>query len=103
MSKCVSLFSKYKYPVLILILGLVLMLIPSGGTSSGKAEGDNKIEQMLSCTQGVGEAKVLVSETGVVVVCRGANNPSVRLEIINAISAYTGFTSDRITVLKMAD
>ena len=103
MNKCVSLFSKYKYPVLILILGLVLMLIPSGGTSSGKAEGDNKIEQMLSCTQGVGEAKVLVSETGVVVVCRGANNPSVRLEIINAISAYTGFTSDRITVLKMAD
>ena len=103
MSKYLSLFSKYKYPILILILGLVLMLIPSAGTYSGKTEGDDKIEQMLSCTQGVGEAKVLVSEAGVVVVCRGASNPSVRLEVINAISTYTGFASDRITVLKMVD
>ncbi len=79
------------------------MLIPTGGTYSSKIEGDDKIEQMLSCTQGVGEAKVLVSENGVVVVCRGAENPSVQLKIINAISAYTGFGSDKITVLKMAD
>jgi len=103
MSKYVNIFSKYKYPVLILVIGLVLMLLPGSNTYANEYEGDNKIEQMLSCTQGVGEAKVLVSDNGVVVVCRGATNPSVRLEIINAISAYTGFTSDKITVLKMAD
>ena len=38
---------------------------------------------------------------GAVVVCQGADRPSVRLDIIHAVSALTGLGSDRITVVKM--
>ena len=95
---------KFKYPILILILGLILMLLPSHTDSAGPAvDGDAVFQQILSSTEGVGEAKVIVSENGVVVVCRGGDNAAVRLEIIKAIGSYTGFGSDKITVLKMAD
>ena len=33
----------------------------------------------------------------------GAENAAVKLDIIRAISSYTGFGSDRITILKLAD
>ena len=51
-------------------------------------------------TQGVGEAYVLVSDSGVVVVCDGADNAAVRLEIVTAVRTYTGYGADQITVLK---
>ena len=58
---------------------------------------------MLSCTNGVGRAEVIASECGVVVVCDGAEDAKVRLDIIRAVSSYTGFASDKITILKMTD
>ena len=95
---------KFKYPILILCLGLALMLIPSSNESKLTGDqADKLLSYILSSADGVGEARVIVSEKGVVVVCSGADNAKVRLEIIEAVSAYTGFTSDRITVLKMAD
>ena len=94
---------KFKYPLLILALGIILMLLPSGGAKSEEAEGDERIQQMLSRVEGVGEAQVIISDSGVVVVCRGAENAAVKLDIIRAISSYTGFGSDRITILKLAD
>ena len=94
---------KFKYPLLILVIGLALMLIP--GTSAKTAEQDpgTLLQDALSRTQGVGEARVLISESGVIVVCRGAENPQVRLDIIHAVTSYTGFGSDKITILKMSD
>lgn len=100
-SKIIKL-EKFKYPLLILILGLFLMLLPSGA-SSAPEETDETFQQLLSCSEGVGEARVIVSESGVVVVCRGADDAKVRLDIMRAIGSYTGFSSDKITVLKMAD
>ena len=44
---------------------------------------------------------VLYSDEGVAVVCEGAGSARVRLDIVNAVSAYTGFGSDRIKVLGM--
>lgn len=38
---------------------------------------------------------------GAVVLCQGADNPSVKLSIVEAVSKATGLTTDRITVLKM--
>lgn len=102
-TKAKDILDKFKYPLLILALGIILMLLPSGGAKSEEAEGDERIQQMLSSVEGVGEAQVIISENGVVVVCRGAENAAVRLDIIRAISAYTGFGSDRITILKLAD
>lgn len=95
---------KFKYPLLVLIIGIVLMLLPTGSkTSTDTQDKDATFQQILSSTEGVGEARVIVSESGVVVVCRGADNAKVRLDIIRAIGSYTGFSSDKITVLKFAD
>ena len=38
---------------------------------------------------------------GAIVVCRGADDPAVRLAIVNAVSKVTGLGADRIAVLKM--
>lgn len=98
---------KFKYPLLILVLGLALMLAPSGGSTAARTQTaespDGLLGTVLSCAEGVGRARVIVSESGVVVVCQGAGSADVRLDIIKAVSAYTGFSSDKITVLKMAD
>ena len=102
-TKAMDLLDKFKYPLLILVLGVILMLLPTGSVKSEEAEGNERIQQMLSSVEGVGEAQVIISDNGVVVVCRGAENAAVRLDIIRAISAYTGFGSDRITILKLAD
>ena len=102
-TKAMDLLDKFKYPLLILVLGVILMLLPTGSAKSEEAEGNERIQQMRSSVEGVGEAQVIISDNGVVVVCRGAENAAVRLDIIRAISAYTGFGSDRITILKLAD
>ena len=38
---------------------------------------------------------------GAIVLCQGADQASIRLSIVEAVSSVTGLTSDRITVLKM--
>jgi len=93
----------FRYPLLILLIGLCLMLFPG---SKDKAEGTGKDESLsavLSVTEGVGKTYVLVSDTGVVVACSGADSAEVRLDIIRAVRSYTGFGSDRITILKLAE
>ncbi len=95
---------QFKYPLLILIVGVLLMMLPLSA-SGDKSEdcADRSLEQILSCSRGVGEARVLLSDSGVVVVCTGADNAAVRLDMIRAIRSYTGFGSDKITILKLAD
>ncbi len=93
-----------KYPLLMLALGLLLLLLPGKKESTVSEIGtDQLLQQTLARTDGIGEAWVITSENGAVVVCRGAENAKARLDIIRAVNAYTGFPSDRITVLKMAD
>lgn len=38
---------------------------------------------------------------GAIIVCQGAENPTVRLSIIDAVSKVTGLKTDKISVLKM--
>lgn len=38
---------------------------------------------------------------GAVIVCQGAENSKVRLDIVEAVKSVTGLSADRITVLKM--
>lgn len=95
---------KFKYPLIILIVGVVLMLIPGKSTYLDTQHStDEPLKTVLSCTSGVGRAEVIVSGCGVVVVCDGAEDAKVRLDIIRAVSSYTGFASDKITILKMND
>lgn len=95
---------KIKYPLLILIIGVAMMLIPSGGKSGKDSQDRNALAaEMLECTEGVGKTKVLISDNGVIVACTGADKAAVKMNIIKAINSYTGFSSDKITILKMTE
>lgn len=154
---------KYKYVLLVILAGVVLLLLPTSGKSSPKAEAqqpeafqadtadkiERKLEDALSQVEGAGKVTVVltlkssgrqilaqdrtssekdggtdstvttvvvskgsgVEETvplqqlspefqGALVVCSGGNDPSVRLELVKAVSALTGLGTDRITVCK---
>ena len=114
--------SKNKYVLLVLALGLFLLLLPrtpEAGTSAPAtgpppSQGDpleasgipldtesRRLEEFLGAIRGVGDARVLLSREGAVVVCAGGGDAGVRLEVTRAVSAYTGLGSDRITVIKM--
>lgn len=151
------LFSKYKFVLLILFAGLLLMSIPSRETdeaepvrtvqSAVSVDPSEKLEQILSQIEGVGRVQVLLTEAsgaqtvyqtdedrsadgsirvetvvisdadraeqglvqtvtpptylGAIIVCQGADRPSIQLAIVQAVSNVTGVSSDRITVLKM--
>lgn len=104
LKKLRKVLESYKYPLLVLLLGLLLLLLPGQSRSeSAESEGDAKLEQILSRTEGVGEAKLLISDKGVVIACEGAADARVRLDMIRAIVSYTGLGSDKITILKLAD
>ena len=96
--------NKLKFPLIFLVIGLVLML----GSNQSKPEIEmNKTDllmgEVLSSVQNVGDCIVVISDQGVVIVCEGADKAKVRLEIIQAISSYTGYSSEKITILKMLD
>lgn len=155
--KILPFVKKYKYVILVLFLGILLMLIPSrkeepavqthqtaAVTTKSPAE---ELEEILSKIEGVGKVRVLLTEAsgpetvyqtdedrsdtgslrvetvivtdgsrgqnglikrvdppsylGAVVVCQGADRPSIQLAIVEAVSNVTAIPSDRITVLKM--
>ncbi len=149
---------KYKYALLVLLIGIALMLYPFGEkkevihseTKETEITMEEKLEEILSRVDGVGSVQVLLSLTegysytyqtderavtqetqqereletvlirsengaespvithtrypvygGAVVVCEGADSPSVRLRVVNAVSDLTGLGSDKISVIKM--
>ena len=116
--------TKNKFVLLALCLGLLLLLLPRRSESASSvpatqiksaasagdplgasgiplAEECNRIAALLSDIRGVGRARVLLSSGGCVVVCQGADSPGVRLNVTNAVAAYTGLGSDRIRIFKM--
>lgn len=96
---------KYKYPILVFLIGLLLLLMPNGRKTDAKAtatDEEQRFERVLESSQGVGNASVLISEEGIVIVCDGAENPQVKLSILKAAEVFTGFSSDKIEILKTA-
>ena len=96
---------KYKYILLLLVFALALLALPAGGGGEGDpsaSEAESRLEYVLSDVAGAGRVSVLCSDEGAAVVCEGADDARVRLAVVNAVSAYTGLGSDRITVLTMA-
>ena len=98
--KITEMLKKYKYPLMVLVLGMILMLLPVGGEQLSSGSNDRKFEKLLCDTRGVGKASVIISDKGVVVVCEGADSAGVRLDIVNSIKSYTGFGADKVTILK---
>ena len=148
-------FKKYKYVALVLCVGVLLMLFPSGGKETLQTSDANKNETVfdleelesklanaLSQINGVGEATVVLTlrtggeeilaqdvskgtsvemQTvivstggngeapvriktiypefqGALVICDGAGNSTVKLQVLQAVSAITGLSSDRISI-----
>lgn len=149
-----ELWVKYKYPILVVLVGLGLMLLPS--KTEPAPEQPVQIQQepdlelrlaaILSQIDGVGRVQVLLTEEsgretlyqtdtqtdtdrrtedtvlvedasrtetglvrqtlepkyrGAVILCQGADQPSVRLAIVEAVRCVTGLGADRISVLNM--
>ncbi len=95
-----SLWEQYRYSALILLLGLLILLIPGHkDTAESPALPEDALAQILARASGVGEVEVLISETGVVVVCEGAERAQTKLDILSAVASYTGFGSDKVTIL----
>lgn len=150
-----ALFGKYKYPILVVLVGLGLMLLP--GKTETKTipkpeetvqvqDLETRLAAILSQIEGVGRVQVLLTEEsgreilyqtdiqsdtgrrtedtvlvedasrveqglvrqtlepkyrGAVILCQGADQPSVRLAIVEAVRCVTGLGADRITVLNM--
>lgn len=125
--KLTAALARNKYVLLVLALGLLLLLLPrSGAAAAAKpaaaeataapaaGQGDpmeasgipldtesERLAALLREIRGVGDAAVLLSKEGAVVVCAGADSARVQLEVTNAVSAYTGLGSDKIRVIKM--
>ena len=67
MSDFMKKIEKFKYPLLVLILGIILMLLPSRSAEVSSAnEKDELMQRILSCSDGVGEGQVIISDNGVV-------------------------------------
>ena len=97
--------NKFKYPLLALVLGLIIMLIPVGGTKSAGTDAqsdEQRLPAVLRKCDGVGNVTVLLSETGAVIVCDGADNAAVKLSVVKAVEAFTGLSGDSIQVIKTA-
>lgn len=140
--KCLE---KYKYALLILAVGVILMLLPQGGETTEATQPqpseptlEQRLEAILSRIDGAGEVDVLLTEAsgsetlyqsdegktvivtdsqrteeglvrrrdppryqGAVIVCRGADDPAVRLAIVEAVRSVTALGADKIAVIKM--
>ena len=154
-----AIFGKYKYPILIVLVGLGLMLLPAQtevesvpvpAETVREAGLEGRLEALLSQIAGAGEGRVRLTEDtgwetlyqtesttesgdsvsrrsdgtvlvedssrvesalvrqilepkyrGAVVLCQGAEDPSVRLAIVEAVRCVTGLGADRISVQEM--
>lgn len=149
---------KYKYAVLVGLLGVVLLCLPKGSegtaqnaqnpTTPSETRSDaQQLELLLSKLAGAGEVKVLLSVAqgerteyqtntdsdgsgslrqdtviitdenrsekpvvsqvlppvylGAVILCQGADQPAVKLAVVEVVSKLTGLGADKICVLKM--
>ncbi len=153
-----ALFGKYKYPILVALVGLGLMLLPTEQEPTEPPEPsraverslEEKLEALLGRIEGAGQVSVLLTEKegsqtlyqtdsqtdaddsgsrrtddtvliedenrtesglvrqtlgpvyrGAVILCQGADDPSVKLAVVEAVRCVTGLGADQISVQKM--
>ena len=104
---------KYRYVAAVTLLGVLLMLLPSGGRQSAETVRtpertvQSEMEETLAAFDGTGRLRLMLTVepgterwAGAVVVCEGGGSAAVRLELTQAVSALTGLPSDKIAVVK---
>lgn len=160
-SKVKNAVKKYKYAVLVLIIGLILLLVPgkanqTAGSTTQTQEIkteltlEQKLSAILSQVYGAGKVEVILTRAageeviyqtnkdrsvgnsaeqqkdttvtvtdssrnqsglikqinpeqylGAIVLCQGADEPAIRLVIVEAVSRITGLGANKISVLRM--
>lgn len=98
----------------LLLVGILLFLVGSGFFSkSEEAEApatlseEERLAEAIADVEGVGRCKVMTTEgaggeiVAAVVLCDGADSPTVRLRLTELISSLYGIRSSRIAILKM--
>lgn len=113
--KALHMLDKYKYVLLVAVVGVILLLWPTGTkkTAAGQATLPQrdalelKLEDALARIQGVGEVTVVLTDRdpppgyqGALVVADGGDSPQIRLELCRIVSALTGLGADKITISK---
>lgn len=159
--KITELLKKYRYAILVLVIGILLMSLPQKTTKKASSVNqttvqapteslEDQLAEILAQIDGVGRVRVMLTEAsgaenvyqtddeydangtdrserketviltdsdrnesplikktyppkylGAIIVCQGADSPSVRLALVDAVSKITGLGSDCISVLKM--
>ena len=163
LEKWTGLLKKYRLAALVVLLGVVLMLLPTGGKAQTSGDGgetlwetfsleetEKRMAEVLGSVEGVGKVRVMLTlrsgETlslaedsssalgsggdvrqdsqvltvnrgsgrqevvvtkrmyptyqGAVVVCQGAGNSRVRLQVMETVAVLTGLSSDKISVVQ---
>ena len=76
-------------------------------TISDSSDGNNNKSETIIVTDAERRQDGLVKQVipptylGAIILCEGADSPTVRLSIVEAVSKVTGLGADRISVLKM--
>ena len=94
-----------RYVLIAACAGLLLMLWPAGGSGDDASPSEQTAEEArvaaaLTEIEGVGQARVLLSETGAVVICPGADSPAVCLRVTQAVGCYTGLGAGEVRIFK---
>lgn len=101
MGEWIRKLSGYKYVILVAVVGLLLLLWPSGQDLGAEGGEEQRVAELLTRMEGVGKASVLLSENGAVIVCEGGESASVRLHVTQAVRSYTGLGADQIVIFNM--
>ena len=99
--------------LVILVMGLLLIVIGGLNFESNESTArsdEEKIAELCSLSEGVGECRVMVTYTpdgnsvyAVTVLCDGANSTEVRGRVTEMICSLYGIGAHRVTVMKLAE
>ena len=96
---------------IIMVLGILLLILGRGDIVATKGESaEEKIAELCSMTEGVGECHVTVTYSAggeevyaVAVLCDGSDSPKVRETITSVICSLYGIGAHRVTVMKLGE
>ena len=98
--------------LLVAVLGAVLIMLgslPARETKEVEIELETKVAQMCSSTEGVGNARVMItySDKGdvyaVAVLCEGADSIAVKERITGLVCSLFGIGAHRVSILKISE
>lgn len=98
----------------LLLLGILLFVIGSGffekeeiKSEQTELSAEEQLTLVCSGVEGVGRCKVMTTENSegkicaAVVLCEGADSPTVRLKLTELICSLYGIRSSRVAVIKL--